>query len=133
MKDIIYREDAVKHFVALRELDKIVNSHYDGKITFDEVIHRLGSLNSLPSAERTETIRCKDCKRYDGRPCGLVNFYNTDDDYCSRYEGRDAVTQIAELFHEAIENTVIAEDEYPHLREKLHRAIDAECERLRGK
>lgn len=39
------------------------------------------------SAERTET-RCKDCKRYDGRPCGLVNWYNTDDDYCSKYEGK---------------------------------------------
>ena len=48
-------------------------------------------------------------------------------------DANDTVTQIAELFHEAIENTVIAEDEYPHLREKLHRAIDAERERLRGK
>jgi len=43
---------------------------------------------SITSAERTEIVRCKDCKRYDGKPCGLVNFYNTDNDYCSRYEGK---------------------------------------------
>ena len=85
MKDIIYREDATRYFIGLQALDKIVNDNYDGKITFEEVISRLGV---IPSAERTEVIRCKDCKRYDGRPCGLVNWYNTDDDYCSKYESK---------------------------------------------
>ncbi len=35
-----------------------------------------------------EIIRCQNCKYYDGRPCGNVDWYNTDSDYCSRAEGR---------------------------------------------
>ena len=45
-------------------------------------------IDEVPSAERTGIIRCKDCKRYDGKPCGLVNWYNTENDYCSKYEGK---------------------------------------------
>ena len=37
---------------------------------------------------KAELICCKDCKHYDGRPCGIVDFYNTDNDYCSRAERR---------------------------------------------
>lgn len=36
-----------------------------------------------------EIIRCKDCKHYDGRPCGIVNWYNTATDYCSKRERRE--------------------------------------------
>ncbi len=41
-----------------------------------------------PSAQ-PEIIRCKDCKHYDGRPCGIVDWYNTADDFCSRAERKD--------------------------------------------
>ena len=44
-------------------------------------------LEKLPSAQ-PEIIRCKDCKHYDGRPCGIVDWYNTADDFCSRAERR---------------------------------------------
>jgi len=44
-------------------------------------------LESLPSAD-PEIIRCKDCRRYNGRPCGLVNWYNGKEDFCSRAERR---------------------------------------------
>lgn len=40
------------------------------------------------TADVVEVIRCKDCKHYDGRPCGIVNWYNTADDFCSRAERR---------------------------------------------
>lgn len=127
MKDIIYREDALETF-GLSELTRKNGGDHSGYNTM--MLYEIqDALESLPSAE---FIRCKDCLHYDGRPCGLVNWYNGKNDFCSRAE-KATVTQIAEAFHEAIENTVIAEDEYPHLREKLHRAIDAECERLRGK
>lgn len=48
MKDIIYREDAIRYFIGLQALDKITNENYDGKITFEEVISRLGV---IPSAK----------------------------------------------------------------------------------
>lgn len=44
-------------------------------------------IGNLPSAQ-LEIIRCKDCKHYDGRPCGIVDWYNTADDFCSRAERR---------------------------------------------
>ena len=36
-----------------------------------------------------EVVRCKDCVNYDGRPCGLVGWWNTENDYCSRGEQKD--------------------------------------------
>ena len=36
----------------------------------------------------SEIIRCKDCKYYDGRPCGIVDWYNTANDFCSRAQRR---------------------------------------------
>lgn len=45
-KDIIYREDATRYFIGLQALDKITNDNYDGKITFGEVISRLGVIPS---------------------------------------------------------------------------------------
>lgn len=33
-------------------------------------------------------VRCKDCKHYDGRPCGIVDWWNAENDYCSRAERR---------------------------------------------
>lgn len=49
------------------------------------------AIRALPSAQ-PKIIRCKDCKFYDGRPCGIVDWYNTEDDFCSKAERRtDAV------------------------------------------
>lgn len=45
-------------------------------------------LKAIPSADVVEVVRCKDCKFYDGRPCGIVDWYNTADDFCSRAERR---------------------------------------------
>ena len=45
-------------------------------------------IECVPSAE-PEIIRCKDCKHYDGRPCGIVDWYNTADDFCSKAERRN--------------------------------------------
>ena len=54
--------------------DTINHYEYDGKENINITI--------------TDLIRCKDCKYYDGRPCGLVSWYNVKDDYCSRAERR---------------------------------------------
>ena len=43
------------------------------------------TVKKIASAQ-PEIIRCPDCKFYDGRPCGIVDYYNTDDDFCSRAE-----------------------------------------------
>jgi len=40
------------------------------------------------SADVVKVVRCKDCKHYDGRPCGIVGWYNTADDFCSKGERR---------------------------------------------
>lgn len=45
------------------------------------------AIKALLSAQ-PEIIRCKDCKHYEGRPCGIVDWYNTADDFCSRAERR---------------------------------------------
>ena len=42
--------------------------------------------NKYKNYSQPELIRCKDCKHYDGRPCGKVDWYNSADDYCSRGE-----------------------------------------------
>ena len=57
MKDIIYREDATRYFIGLQALDKITNDNYDGKITFEEVISRLGVIPSVERTKNEERIR----------------------------------------------------------------------------
>lgn len=47
-------------------------------ISFDE--------ESLKEIVDKAIVKCKDCKHYDGRPCGIVDWYNTENDYCSRGE-----------------------------------------------
>lgn len=34
-------------------------------------------------------IRCKDCGHYYGRPCGIVDWYNTENDFCSKAYPRE--------------------------------------------
>ena len=40
----------------------------------------------LAEYQYVRVVRCKDCKYYDGRPCGKVDWYNSADDYCSKGE-----------------------------------------------
>ena len=46
-------------------------------------------IRNIPSFEDVPVIRCRDCKHYDGRPCGIVDWYNTADDFCSKAERKD--------------------------------------------
>ena len=72
MDDLISRQDAI---------DAVIKRDANCGIDSAEV------LKSLPSTQ-PEIIYCKDCKHYDGRPCGIVDFYNTGSDFCSRAERR---------------------------------------------
>ena len=57
----------------------------------EDMINRIRiGLKRLPSAQ-PDIIRCKDCKHYDDRPCGIVDWYNTADDFCSRAERKNNV------------------------------------------
>ena len=58
-----------------------------GRVLVCEAGTQNGSLY-YPDGVETEITRCKDCKRYNGRLCGVVDFYNTANDYCSRAERR---------------------------------------------
>ena len=42
----------------------------------------------LAEYQYVRVVRCKDCKHYDGRPCGKVDWYNSADDFCSKAERR---------------------------------------------
>lgn len=78
MKDTIYRQDAIDTFLT------IGNICVYGEGVCKAVVSRI---EQLPSAE-PEIIHCRDCKYYDGRPCGIVDYYNTESDFCSRAERR---------------------------------------------
>lgn len=80
MNDLIDRQAAIK---AIEDLQDCYNGFSD---TYDKACI-IGVLEELPSAQ-PEIIRCRDCKHYDGRPCGIVDWWNTADDYCSRAERR---------------------------------------------
>ncbi len=68
MNDLISRQALCEY--ALNQKDKSVTPN---------------DIMRFPSAE-LEIIRCRECKHYDGRPCGIVDWYNTADDFCSRGE-----------------------------------------------
>ena len=85
MSDLISRQDAIDAFELSEKTRKYGGDHsgYDTMMLYEIQ----DTLESLPSAQ-PEIIRCKDCKRYDGRSCGIVDWYNTADDFCSRAERR---------------------------------------------
>lgn len=49
------------------------------------------ALEHVPSVQPVfEVLRCKDCVYFeDGNPCGIVDYWNTEDDFCSRAERRE--------------------------------------------
>lgn len=93
MSDLIDRQSAIDAIIEDKICDdslKIMTALGDGDKaeTLNMTCDRHAKmLMSLPSAE-PEIIYCKDCKHYDGRPCGIVDWYNTADDFCSRSERR---------------------------------------------
>ena len=55
----------------------------------DESSGMIAAINDIPAEDVVPVVRCKDCKYYDGRPCGVVNYYNSEDDFCSLGELKD--------------------------------------------
>ena len=78
--DMISRQDAID------AIDGLPNCYNGFSDSYDKS-YIIGVLEELPSAE-PEIIHCRDCKYYDGRPCGIVDYYNTESDFCSRAERR---------------------------------------------
>lgn len=89
-------------YVAEGEYDGMYDEHdawiqyrWSATLWDDEVIawmplpepYKGDKVEEQPTIE-PQIIRCKDCKHYDSRPCGIVGWYNTADDFCSRAEGR---------------------------------------------
>ena len=80
-KDTIDRQLAIDAFKPYAEYES--NRSNKDWVKRIEVI-----LSGLPPAQ-PEIIRCKDCKIYDDRPCGRVEWYNTADDFCSKAERKE--------------------------------------------
>lgn len=79
-RKMIYLDDAIN---MMRQ-----HSHFDDfdRCVIDESV-AMKALKEIPPVQ-PEIIRCRECKHYDGRPCGIVDWYNTADDFCSRAERR---------------------------------------------
>lgn len=100
--DTIYRRDAIEALNTEIKIAELTNAI--AVQDYMREVHR--KLCALPPAqpeiistpsytasvgepmEYAPIVRCKDCKHYDGRPCGIVDWYNTADDFCSRAERR---------------------------------------------
>ena len=46
-------------------------------------------LEETPTADVVEVVRCKDCVFYDGNPCGIVDWWNSNNDFCSKAKRRE--------------------------------------------
>lgn len=78
-------DDMVSRQIVINAIDTIESEVADGEgfqyEKWREYFHDLPPVHP-------EIIRCKNCKYYDGRPCGIVDWYNTADDFCSKAERR---------------------------------------------
>ena len=81
MTDLISRQEAI------RWVKTECNPYGKPTLDFESGKKVIEYLKRAPSAQ-PEVVRCKDCKHYDGRPCGIVDWYNTAEDFCSRAERR---------------------------------------------
>ena len=71
MSDTINREYAIRYFIGLQALDKITNDNYDGKITFEEVVSRLGVIPSAePKTPSNGSITCVKSEKMHDRTMG---------------------------------------------------------------
>ncbi len=80
-------KDCISRQSVLDAIDKYILGKPEGcTVEVRELLKLIAKIYRMPSAQ--PVIRCKDCKFYDGRPCGIVDWYNTADDFCSRAERR---------------------------------------------
>lgn len=61
---------------------KILNGAIKKPNTIDGYLGQ--ALTMAIDALKNQPVRCKECWHYDGRPCGIVDWYNTEDDFCSK-------------------------------------------------
>ena len=61
---------------------KILNGAIKKPNTIDGYLGQ--ALTMAINALKNEPVRCEECGHYDGRPCGIVDWYNTEDDFCSK-------------------------------------------------
>lgn len=84
-------EDCISRQAAIDKLLQLVQDRYAWQKDASEQVRGINvaicAIKELPSAQ-PEIIRCRECKHYDGRPCGIVDYYNSADDFCSRTERR---------------------------------------------
>lgn len=89
MNNLINRNEAIDAINHIREV------YVNNLPTLIDKASVQAELMMLPPAQPTlygfepELIHCKDCKHYDGRPCGKVDWYNSAGDYCSRAERKE--------------------------------------------
>ena len=92
MSDTINREYATRYFIGLQALDKITNDNYDGKITFEEVVSRLGFMPSAePETPSNGSITCVKSEKMHDR---------TMDDLISRQAAIDEIDEWIKAFRE---------------------------------
>ena len=71
----------MSRLIDANELQSEYKKYHDGK--------RSVLIDVAPTIDAVEVVRCKDCKMYDERPCGIVDYYNTANDFCSRGRRKD--------------------------------------------
>lgn len=59
------------------------------KLPNDEIVHYRSDDGVTVIIERTELVRCKDCKYKERERCGLTRYTVRAHDYCSYGERRD--------------------------------------------
>lgn len=89
MNDLISRKDAID---ALGEepivLDEWKDEYNKGMRTLWAVAKR--DIESLPSIDAVQVIRCKDCKYYKENTLACSRYGLEDDDYCSWAERKES-------------------------------------------
>ena len=95
MADLIDRQAAAQCEMTLTLNSPITEEQWDAitdvdfEHTNEVVFHtKHGKEVKFVKASVQPIIRCKDCKYYDDRPCGIVDWYNIADDFCSYAERR---------------------------------------------
>ena len=79
--DLISRADAIDALGDEPEVWNDTDAEWAERDSW--VLHKV-AIESLPSAEAVEIVRCKDCKHRDLFSCPLTdNDFQKDDDYCS--------------------------------------------------
>ena len=62
----------------------------ENEISNREWIHYRVVLDSIPTIDAVEVVRCKDCFHYESDVCNVTDTVCDDDDYCSYGERKEA-------------------------------------------